>query len=187
MAFQQPPAGGPKTYNGDFVFDGLFEYWHQLFEVTTGFLPTKNILHQVVRVTQAIEYYAYPLCVLLSITATTNIANHTPKVCPHCANLLILSRMETGGNRVECRTCPFERAIEKPFYSRKSYPRKEKEDVFGGPGAWDNAQKAAVQCPVSNCDGSEAAFFQVQIRSADEPMTMFYKVGPLCAIGKAED
>jgi DNA-directed RNA polymerase subunit M/transcription elongation factor TFIIS len=48
--------------------------------------------------------------------------------------------------------------------------------VFGGPGAWDNAQKAQMQCPKEGCDGEEAAFFQVQIRSADEPMTGFYKV-----------
>lgn len=54
--------------------------------------------------------------------------------------------------------------------------RKEREDVFGGPGAWDNADKAQVQCPKEGCGGSEAAFFQVQIRSADEPMTSFYKV-----------
>ncbi|KAK3903691.1 hypothetical protein C8A05DRAFT_43115 [Staphylotrichum tortipilum] len=102
--------------------------------------------------------------------------------CPYCANLLILSRMDpsnannnAGGNRLECRTCPYQHAIDMPIYSRKHFPRKEKEDVFGGPGAWDNAQKGRVQCPTADCDGAEAAFFQVQIRSADEPMTTFYK------------
>jgi Transcription factor S-II (TFIIS) len=48
--------------------------------------------------------------------------------------------------------------------------------VIGGPGAWDNAQRAKMQCPKTGCDGEEAAFFMVQIRSADEPMTGFYKV-----------
>jgi DNA-directed RNA polymerase III subunit RPC11 len=48
--------------------------------------------------------------------------------------------------------------------------------VFGGPGAWDNAQKQKTQCPKEDCGGMEAAYFQVQIRSADEPMTSFYKV-----------
>jgi hypothetical protein len=33
-----------------------------------------------------------------------------------------------------------------------------------------------IQCPKEGCNGDEAAFFQVQIRSADEPMTGFYKV-----------
>ena len=82
----------------------------------------------------------------------------------------------SGNNRLECRTCPYEFAITKPIYSRRDFKRKEREDVFGGPGAWDNAQKAKVQCPTENCDGWEAAFFQVQIRSADEPMTSFFKV-----------
>ena len=48
--------------------------------------------------------------------------------------------------------------------------------MFGGPGAWDNAQKSRQQCPADGCNGDEAAFFQVQIRSADEPMTSFFKV-----------
>lgn len=85
---------------------------------------------------------------------------------------------ETGRNRLECRTCPYEYAIATPLFSRREFARKEKEDVFGGPGAWDNAQKTKVQCPTEGCDGGEAAFFQVQIRSADEPMTSFFKVGP---------
>lgn len=101
---------------------------------------------------------------------------HKKKVCPSCANVLTVSAMETGKNRLECRTCPYEFAINEPLFSRKEFARKEREDVFGGPGAWDNAQKGRVQCPADNCDGEEAAFFQVQIRSADEPMTSFYKV-----------
>jgi DNA-directed RNA polymerase III subunit RPC11 len=87
--------------------------------------------------------------------------------------------MDTGNNRLECRTCPYQHAITTPIYSRREFERKEKEDVFGGPGAWDNAQKGRAQCPKDGCDGDEAAFFQVQIRSADEPMTSFYKVSSL--------
>lgn len=46
-----------------------------------------------------------------------------------------------------------------------------------------------IQCPKEGCDGAEAAFFQVQIRSADEPMTGFYKVS-FCALrmgGREQD
>ncbi len=82
----------------------------------------------------------------------------------------------TGSNRLECRSCPYEFAISSPLYQRREFARREKEDVFGGPGAWDNAQKTRVQCAADKCEGDEAAFFQVQIRSADEPMTSFYKV-----------
>lgn len=103
-------------------------------------------------------------------------------VCPHCANILTVSAMEDGHNRLECRTCPYEYAIQEgePLFSRREFTRKEREDVFGGPGAWDNAQKGKVQCPADGCDGEEAAYFQVQIRSADEPMTSFFKVRGLC-------
>ncbi|EFX01932.1 RNA polymerase 3 c11 subunit [Grosmannia clavigera kw1407] len=96
--------------------------------------------------------------------------------CPCCANVLTVSaHPDTGRNRLECRTCPYEYAITTPLFSRRDFVRKEKEDVFGGEGAWDNAQKTKVQCPTDRCDGDEAAFFQVQIRSADEPMTSFFK------------
>lgn len=41
-----------------------------------------------------------------------------------------------------------------------------------------------MQCDNRECDGMEAAFFQVQIRSADEPMTSFFKVGYALRFGK---
>lgn len=93
-------------------------------------------------------------------------------VCPHCSNILAVSATETGRNRLECRTCPYEHPIEQTIFSRRNFTRQEKEDVFGGPGAWDNAQKQKVQCGNPACNGDEAAFFSVQIRSADEPMTV---------------
>lgn len=74
-------------------------------------------------------------------------------------------------------------ADRRPLYSRREFARRERDDVIGGPGAWDNAQKGRAQCPAEGCNGDEAAFFQVQIRSADEPMTSFYKV---CRGGSAE-
>ncbi|PSS21986.1 hypothetical protein M430DRAFT_49169 [Amorphotheca resinae ATCC 22711] len=99
--------------------------------------------------------------------------------CPSCSNVLTVSvttlEDHTPTNRLECQTCPYEYVLQKQYYERKTFARKEREDVFGGPGAWDNAQKAPVQCPKEGCGGEEAAYFQVQIRSADEPMTSFFK------------
>ncbi|KAH8811436.1 hypothetical protein F5884DRAFT_782095 [Xylogone sp. PMI_703] len=103
--------------------------------------------------------------------------------CPSCSNMLTVSSTPAsssdpstaGDNRLECLTCPYQYVITKRYYERKVFARKEREDVFGGPGAWDNAQKSQVQCPKEGCDGEEAAYFQVQIRSADEPMTSFFK------------
>jgi len=38
---------------------------------------------------------------------------------------------------------------------------------------------ATAQCPVEKCRNDEAYWFALQIRSADEPMTNFYKVSTL--------
>ena len=111
----------------------------------------------------------------LPFRLTLACASPRRTVCPQCANILTVSRTSARTNRLECRTCPFEHAITEPVFSRRVFERKEKEDVFGGPGAWDNAQKGRIQCPADGCNGGEAAFFQVQIRSADEPMTSFFK------------
>ncbi|KAK0510138.1 hypothetical protein JMJ35_007532 [Cladonia borealis] len=102
--------------------------------------------------------------------------------CPLCSNCLTVSRSSnhttefpSGQNRLECRTCPYQFLIDKKYYERKEMKRKEVEDVMGGANAWENVDKADAQCPREGCDGSQAFFYQVQIRSADEPMTTFYK------------
>lgn len=41
-----------------------------------------------------------------------------------------------------------------------------------------------AQCPSETCNGSSAFFYQVQIRSADEPMTTFYKVRLMLSVLK---
>ena len=89
----------------------------------------------------------------------------------------------TGQNRLACLTCPYFHPITRPLFSRQNFEREqERDDVIGGPGAWDNAQKGRAQCPQEGCNGDEAAYFQVQIRSADEPMTTFYKVSVVQAV-----
>ena len=47
-------------------------------------------------------------------------------------------------------------------------------DIIGGAHSWKNAEKTSdVRC--ESCGFTEAYFFQVQTRSADEPTTVFYK------------
>ena len=53
--------------------------------------------------------------------------------------------------------------------------RKEVDDVLGGKEAWENVDQTDSQCPVESCGSVRAYFMQIQIRSADEPMTTFYK------------
>ncbi|VDN27859.1 unnamed protein product [Gongylonema pulchrum] len=54
------------------------------------------------------------------------------------------------------------------------YPKlKDLDEVLGGPSAWENAQITDERCP--RCSGNRAYFMQLQTRSADEPMTVFYR------------
>jgi DNA-directed RNA polymerase subunit M/transcription elongation factor TFIIS len=47
-------------------------------------------------------------------------------------------------------------------------------DILGGKSAWDNVDRTSIFC--SKCCQQVLAYFvQIQIRSADEPMTIFYK------------
>ncbi|KAL7664327.1 DNA-directed RNA polymerase subunit [[Candida] zeylanoides] len=96
--------------------------------------------------------------------------------CPYCANMLLISQADDGCNRFYCPTCPYEFKINGfQMYDRKLLSRKEVDDVLGGDGAWDLVDQTAAQCPIDSCGGDKAYFFQLQIRSADEPMTTFYK------------
>ena len=51
--------------------------------------------------------------------------------------------------------------------------RKDVDDVLGGSEAWANVDRTQADCP--ECSHDKAYFMQIQIRSADEPMTTFYK------------
>ena len=52
-------------------------------------------------------------------------------------------------------------------------------DILGGASAWENVDRTTVYC--AKCGTLVPAYFrQIQIRSADEPMTIFYKCS-VCA------
>ena len=53
--------------------------------------------------------------------------------------------------------------------------RKEIDDVLGGQDAWENVDQTEEECPQKNCESRRAFFMQIQTRSADEPMTVFYR------------
>ncbi|KAJ2769317.1 RNA polymerase III C11 subunit, partial [Coemansia linderi] len=70
-------------------------------------------------------------------------------------------------------TCPYIYPIRKPIISRTILKRKEVDDVLGGEEAWKNVEAIGAVCPV--CRHERAYFKQIQLRSADEPMTSFFK------------
>ena len=51
--------------------------------------------------------------------------------------------------------------------------RKQVDDILGGAAAWENVDRTKAVCP--SCHHDAAYFQQIQIRSADEPMSVFYK------------
>ncbi|RPA81224.1 hypothetical protein BJ508DRAFT_362035 [Ascobolus immersus RN42] len=96
--------------------------------------------------------------------------------CPTCANTLVIGRhSETGQNALRCNACPYEFVLKKAMYERRKMKNKEVEDVLGGEGSWDNVDQTDAQCPDEECGGTRAYFYMVQIRSADEPMTTFFR------------
>lgn len=50
---------------------------------------------------------------------------------------------------------------------------QEVDHVMGGAAAWENVDSTDAVCPA--CGNGRAYFMQIQTRSADEPMTTFYK------------
>ena len=82
------------------------------------------------------------------------------------------SEQEPSGH-FYCMTCPYSCPI-KSMVTKKTFPfRKAVDDILGGAEAWDNVDRTQENCP--KCNHPEAYFMQIQIRSADEPMSVFYK------------
>ena len=94
------------------------------------------------------------------------------RFCPICSNLLLI---EDGhkGMRFCCPTCPYKYNLDKTFTSKVKLKKKVLDDVLGGDEAWKNVDRAMARCPF--CANDQAYFQLRQIRSADEPSTIFYK------------
>ncbi|XP_020583927.1 DNA-directed RNA polymerase III subunit RPC10-like [Phalaenopsis equestris] len=93
--------------------------------------------------------------------------------CPNCANLLDIEA--ASGNqktRFTCLTCPYVYPIKTKIVREIKLVRKEIEPIFEADDM-KYAPKTAATCP--KCHNGEAYFRQIQIRSADEPMTTFYR------------
>ncbi len=93
--------------------------------------------------------------------------------CPQCANLLFIQESNDGKNQFYCKTCPYVVEIRRTQKDRTYLKRKEVDDVLGGDDAWKNVDSAPATCP--KCENNRAYFMQIQTRSADEPMTTFYR------------
>ena len=93
--------------------------------------------------------------------------------CPTCSNLLLVRTGETGTQQFYCQACPYVFDISKPYSTRLELQRKQVDDVLGGADAWKNVDSTDANCP--KCENGRAYYMQIQIRSADEPSSIFYK------------
>ncbi len=94
--------------------------------------------------------------------------------CPTCANLLLVDKV-SGDLRFYCKTCPYIFKVQESFEKKMHLQRKVVDDVLGGEEAWADVDQTTVQGGCPQCSNLKAYFMQIQIRSADEPMTTFYK------------
>lgn len=78
-----------------------------------------------------------------------------------------------GSTHFFCATCPYSCDIAKKVTKKTRPQRKQVDDILGGAAAWENVDRTMAVCP--QCSHKEAYFLQMQLRSADEPMTIFYK------------
>jgi DNA-directed RNA polymerase III subunit RPC11 len=98
--------------------------------------------------------------------------------CPLDGTLLqvqIVAGTGSGGAIFVCSTCPYSCSIDTNFSKKIIKTRKQVDDILGGAAAWENVDRTMTVCPNLECGHTEAYFLQMQIRSADEPMSVFYK------------
>ncbi|CAK5089978.1 unnamed protein product [Meloidogyne enterolobii] len=112
--------------------------------------------------------------------------------CPACGTLLTLGEGNSC-NQFSCKSCSYVLPIVEKLSSKIYTKKKEEEKILGGAEMWENAQVTngyfylikfylklgrivvgvMERCPV--CSHDKAYFQQIQTRSADEPMTIFYR------------
>jgi DNA-directed RNA polymerase III subunit RPC11 len=77
--------------------------------------------------------------------------------CPSCSNMLIISTVPAGHtapedipnqgkNRFECRTCPYQMVLDRPYYERRDMTLKAVPDILGGADSWKNVDKTEGEC-----------------------------------------
>lgn len=92
--------------------------------------------------------------------------------CPNCGNRLAIGE-DVSSYSFMCPTCPYKQPIVGSVESVKYTKLKEVEDVLNDANTWKNVDQAETKCP--KCEHDKAYFMQMQIRSADEPSTTFYR------------
>ncbi|ORD99633.1 RPC10 [Hepatospora eriocheir] len=86
--------------------------------------------------------------------------------CPICENSLKLKL-----NSLKCCVCEHESKINQTLSFKESFNVKINDGILKDESEYGN--KCDVECP--KCNYNRALFKEIQTRSADEPMTIFYR------------
>uniref|UniRef100_A0A7S1G779 DNA-directed RNA polymerase subunit n=1 Tax=Bicosoecida sp. CB-2014 TaxID=1486930 RepID=A0A7S1G779_9STRA len=93
--------------------------------------------------------------------------------CPRCGNLLLVEDA-AGTMRFFCQTCPYVHGLRETVTKRVPTGKpKEEDDVLGGKAMFANADTRKVTCEA--CGNEEAYCREMATRSADEPVTLFFR------------
>lgn len=92
--------------------------------------------------------------------------------CPLCKNILNIENIANVNNLV-CATCPYTYKINKDINRTTTMKTLAVEEVSGGDDEYKYASTCQKNC--IKCDNDVALFMELQTRSADEPMTIFYQ------------
>ena len=91
--------------------------------------------------------------------------------CPICGGLLHAEQHQQM--QLSCAACPYAYRLSAGLSSVQTRQVKKTERIFGGDDELKYGNKCTVQC--RKCLNDEAYFMELQTRSADEPMTIFYQ------------
>lgn len=109
---------------------------------------------------------------------------HQMYFCPFCGTLLQLGRAELF--QFFCSTCTYIIPVTGPLTRSYDFVHENKrpdgEDAFldassSGVSGAEGCQVTSIRCAADGgeCGGDKAQYIQIQMRSADEPPTTFFK------------
>lgn len=94
--------------------------------------------------------------------------------CPHCGNYLLIDYPSSTQTKWFCRSCPYVANITQGKIFHNIELKKKEVDEILGQEQWNNSEIIdTIRCP--KCHGKRAYFQMMQTRSADEPMSQFFK------------
>lgn len=91
--------------------------------------------------------------------------------CPYCHNLLLIEK--SNSTRYFCKNCNYQYNINKEIVNYTYFEKKQLDSIYGVKEAWENVATTEATC--KKCENDRAYFKEIQIRSADEPATLFFK------------